>query len=144
MVPKFLIEKKFINENRNIEIDFVNLQEEYKKDFSSQEIERYISSNEDKLKKDFIKFRYVKITPKNLLDADEYNDEFFKIIDDIDNKVLNNEKIDLIAGQYNLELELVNNYFPYDKEFELIYSKKNNIEQVHLIENNDHYLLFQV
>mgnify|MGYP001157260859 CR=1 FL=1 len=144
VVPKFLIEKKFINENRNIEIDFVNLQEEYKKDFSSQEIERYISSNEDKLKKDFINFRYVKITPKNLLDADEYSDEFFKIIDDIDNKVLNNEKIDLIAGQYNLELELVNNYFPYDKEFELIYSKKNNIEQVNLIENNDHYLLFEI
>ena len=76
------------------------------------------------LKKDFINFRYVKITPKNLLDTDEYSDEFFKIIDDIDNKVLNNEKIDLIANQYNLELEIVNNYYPYDKEFELIYSKK--------------------
>ena len=35
----------------------------------------------------FINFSYVKITPKNLLDTDEYNDEFFKIIDDIDNKV---------------------------------------------------------
>ena len=50
----------------------------------------------------------------------------------------------MIASQYNLELEIVNNYYPYDKEFELIYSKKNNIEQVNLIDNNDHYLLFEI
>ena len=144
VVPKFLIDKKFTNENRKIEVDFVNLQEKYKKDFSSEEIDEYITLNEDKLKKDFINFSYVKITPKNLLDTDEYNDEFFKIIDDIDNKVLNNEKIDLIASQYNLKLQIVNNYYPYDKEFELIYSKKNNIEQVNLIDNNDHYILFEI
>ncbi len=144
VVPKFLIDKRFANENRIIEVDFVNLQEKYKKDFSSEEIDEYISLNEDKLKKDFINFSYVKITPKNLLDTDEYNDEFFKIIDDIDNKVLNNEKIDLIASQYNLKLEIINNYYPYDKEFELIYSKKNNIEQVNLIDNNDHYILFKI
>ncbi len=144
VVPRFLIDKRFANENRNIEIDFVNLQEKYKKDFSSAEIDQYITLNEDKLKKDFINFSYAKITPKNLLDTDEYNDEFFKIIDDIDNKVLNNEKIDLIANHYNLELKIVNNYYPYEKEFELIYSKKNNIEKVNLIDNNDHYILFEI
>ena len=144
VVPKFFIDKRFANENRKIEIDFVNLEEKYKEDFSSEEIDEYIALNEDKLKKDFINFSYVKITPKNLIDTDEYNDEFFKVIDDIDNKVLNNEKIDLIANQYNLELEIVNNYYPYDKEFELIYSKKNNLKQVNLIDNNDHYILFEI
>ena len=132
VVPKFLINKKFVNENKNVEIDFVDLQGNYKKDFSTQEIDQYVSLNEDKLKKDFINFSYVKITPKNLLGADEYNDEFFKIIDDIDNKVLNNESIDLIANQYNLELKIVNNYYPYDNKFDLVYSKKSNIEQVNL------------
>ena len=43
-----------------------------------------------------------------------------------------------------MKLEIVNNYYPYDKEFELIYSKKNNIKQINLIENNDHYLLFEI
>ena len=144
VVPKFLINKKFVNENKNVEIDFVDLQGNYKKDFSTQEIDQYVSLNEDKLKKDFMNFSYVKITPKNLLGADEYNDEFFKIIDDIDNKVLNNESIDLIANQYNLELKIVNNYYPYDNKFDLVYSKKSNIEQVNLLENNDHYLLFKI
>ena len=50
----------------------------------------------------------------------------------------------MIANQYNLKIEIVNNYYPYDKEFELIYSKKNNIGRVNLIDNNDHYLLFEI
>ncbi|MDA9709661.1 SurA N-terminal domain-containing protein [Candidatus Pelagibacter sp.] len=144
VIPKFLINKKFTDENKNIEIDFVNLEDNYKKDFSSDEIDGYINLNEEKLKKDFINFSYVKITPNNLLDTDEYNDEFFKIIDEIDNKILNNEDIEIIAKQYNLKLEIVDNYYPYDEEFELIYSKKESSNQVNLIDNNDHYLLFQI
>jgi len=144
IIPKFLIDKKYINENKNIEIDFVNLEENYKKEFNSQEIDEYIKNNEDKLKKDFISFSYAKITPENLLNVDEYNDEFFKIIDDIDNSVLNNENIELIANRYNLKLKIVKDYFPYDKEFDSIYSKKNNPNQINLLDNNDHYLLFNI
>ena len=144
VIPKFLVKKKYVNENKNISVNFVNLEENYNKDFSSQEINEYIKSNEDKLKKDFINFSYVKITPKSLLDAEEFNDEFFRIIDDIDNRVLNNENIESIAKQYDLELIFVNNYYPFDKEFELIYSKKNNINQVNLIDNNSHYFLFNI
>ena len=79
-----------------------------------------------------------------MLDTDEYNDEFFKIIDEIDNKILNNEDIRIITKQYNLKLKDVDDYYPYDGKFELIYSKKNNPNQVNLIDNNDHYLLFQI
>ena len=68
------------------------MDQNYKKKFTNDEINKYIKSNSDELKKDFIDFSYVKITPQNLLNVDEYNDEFFKIIDDIDNKALNNEK----------------------------------------------------
>ena len=144
IIPKFLVNKKFTIENKNVEIDFVNLEENYKKVFSTQDVNDYIKSNEEKLKKDFISFSYVKITPKNLLDTEDYNDEFFKIIDDIDNKVLNNEDINLIAKQFNLKLKFVENYYPYDEEFELIYSKRNNTNQVNLIDNNDYYLLFKI
>ena len=144
VIPKFLVDKKFESENRNIEIDFVNLEENYKTDFNSQELNSFIRENEDKLKKDFINFRYAKLTPQILLDTEEYNDEFFKIIDDIDNKVLNNENFELIAKQYNLEIKVVNNYYPYDNEFNSVYSKKNNLNQINLIDNNDHYLLFEI
>ena len=144
VVPKFLISKKFEDENKNIEINFVNLEDNYKSEFSEQEIDDFINLNEDKLKKDFIDFNYIKITPQNILDAEEYNDEFFKILDDIDNKVLNNEDIEVIANQYDLELEEITSYYPYDEKFELIYSKKSNPNQIYLVDNNDHYLLFKI
>ena len=144
VVPKFFIDKKFSDENKNIDVDFVNLSENYKENFTSEEMNEYIKSNQDKLKKDFIDFSYVKLDPRTLLDIDEYNDEFFKIIDDIDNKVLNNVNIEIIAKEYNLNLKLVENYFPYNNEFEIVYSKKNNPNQINLIDNNESYLLFQI
>tara|TARA_Y100000590_G_scaffold222673_1_gene251996 strand:- start:2022 stop:3431 length:1410 start_codon:yes stop_codon:yes gene_type:complete len=144
IVPKFLVNKKYANENKDVVLDFVGLDQNYKKKFTSDEIDQYIKSNNDKLKKDFIDFSYVKITPKNLLDVDEYNDEFFRIIDDIDNKVLNNQNIKIIAKQYNLKVEFVQNYYPYDNKFNLVYSKKNNAEKINLIEKKDHYLLFEI
>ena len=144
VVPKFFIDKKFSDENKNIDVDFVNLSENYKENFTSKEMNEYIKSNQDKLKKDFIDFSYVKLDPRTLLDIDEYNDEFFKIIDDIDNKVLNNVNIEIIAKEYNLNLKLVENYFPYNNEFEIVYSKKNNPNQINLIDNNESYLLFQI
>ena len=144
IVPKFLVDKKYVNENKDIILDFVSLEQNYKKTFTNNEIKEYIKSNENSLKKDFIDFSYIKITPNNLLNIDEYNDEFFKIIDDIDNKVLNNENIELIANQYNLEIKDINNYYPHKEEFEIVYSKKNNPDQINLIDNNDHYLLFKI
>ena len=61
----------------------------------------------------------------------------------IDNKILNNEKIEIIAKKYNLKVEVVQNYYPYNNEFEQVYSKKNNPNQINLIDKNDHYLLFR-
>ena len=87
---------------------------------------------------------FMDLTPQKILNVDEYSEEFFKIIDDIDNKILNNESIEVIASQYNLTLEIIEDYYPYDKEFELIYSKKSNPDQINLIDNNDHYLLFKI
>ena len=144
IIPKFLVNKKFLDENKNIEMHFINLEENYKNNFSSQEIEEFIQSNEDMLKKDFIDFKYVKINPKNLLGANEYNDEFFKVIDEIDNKILNNEKIDSIAQEYDLEIKNIKDYYPYDKEFNLVYGKKNNTDQVYLIDDKENYLLFEI
>ena len=144
VIPRFLIDKKFADENKNINLEFVNLEKNYKDNFTSQEINEYIETNKDNFKKDFISFSYAKITPQILFDTQEYNNEFFKIIDEIDNKVLNNEKIDSIAKEYNLKLEFINDYFPYDKEFEIIYSNRNNLDQINLINNEENYILFKI
>ena len=58
---------------------------------------------------------------------DLFDNEFFKIIDDIDNKILNNESIEVIANQYNLNLEIIKDILDRSKEnFEIIGNFKNN------------------
>ena len=67
--PKFLINKHFIENNRKLNIDFINLNKFYKKnnEFTNQEIKIFIDENSEKLKQEFIDFSYVIITPKNLI-----------------------------------------------------------------------------
>ena len=81
-VPYFMTNNAFKNENKLITLSYVNLDNFYKKkeNFSNIEIENYISENEEKLKKEFIDFKYVKITPQNLVEETEYTNNFFSKI----------------------------------------------------------------
>ena len=46
--PDFLAKKIFIDDNRKIEIEYINLEKVYKKEFSDNEIKKYITENEEK------------------------------------------------------------------------------------------------
>ena len=92
--PLFIANKTYKNETKKIKIKYINLEDVYKaKDnYQIKEINNFITDNKDKLKKDHLDFSYVKITPNNLIDSNEYNNDFFKKIDDIENKISNNDK----------------------------------------------------
>ena len=63
-------------------------QNKRKEDFTEQEIKKFIDENENTLKEKIISFKYSKITPKNLVGLDEFNNLFFKKIDEIENEIL--------------------------------------------------------
>ena len=67
--PRFLVNKHFTENNRKLDIEFIDLNKFYKKadDFNDQEIKIFIDENSEKLKQDFIDFTYAIITPKNLI-----------------------------------------------------------------------------
>ena len=67
--PEFLIKKFYKDQNRKLDIDYINLDNFYKKaeTFTKNEIKIFIDENEDKLKQDYIDFSYVIINPKNLI-----------------------------------------------------------------------------
>ena len=67
------------------------------------------------LKEEFIDFSYVKITPKDLIEIDDFNDDFFKKIDDIENSILNNNGINEIKKTYSLN---VNTYTKFKADNE--------------------------
>ena len=143
--PYFLNNKMYINKTKEVEIDYFNLDTVYDTKTSETEIDQFIKDNEENLKEELIDFSYAKITPSNLIEIDEFNKEFFKKIDDIENSILNGSNIGDIQKKYNLKLEYFNNYNNDDEDGILkeIYEKKND-DKIQLIDKNDYYLLFEI
>ena len=144
--PYFLNNKIYISKTKEVEIDYFNLDTVYDTETSETEINQFIKDNEENLKEELIDFSYAKITPSNLIEIDEFNNEFFKKIDDIENSILNGSNIEDIKKKYNLKLEYLNNYNIDDEENEIlkeIYQKKND-DKIQLIDKNDYYLLYEI
>ena len=144
--PYFLKNKIFINENKKIDIEFLDLDLVHDKNVTNSEIDDFIKNNQDILKVDFIDFSYAKITPQSLIEIDEFNDEFFKKIDEIENSILNGSSIKEINEVYNLKPNEIKNFILNDNSDETlqeIYSKRNE-DKIQLIDKNDYYLIFEI
>ena len=144
--PHFLNNKLYVNKNKEVEIDYLNLDTVYNSETSQVEIEQFIKDNEENLKEDFLDFSYAKLTPTSLVGVSEFNNEFFKKIDEIENSILNGANIEDIKIKYDLKLEYFNNYNNQENDNETlneIYKKKNE-DKIQLIDKNDYYLLFEI
>ena len=144
--PYFLNNKIYINKTKEVKIDYFNLESVYDTGTSEKEIDQFIKKNEENLKEELIDFSYTKIKPSNLIEINEFNNDFFKKIDDIENSILNGFNIEDIKNKYNLKLEYFNNYNNDDKENEIlkeIYQKRDG-DKIQLIDKNDYYLLFEI
>ena len=145
--PEFLINKYFIENNRKLDIDFINLNKFYKKadKFTNQEIKEFISENSEKLKQDFIDFSYVIITPKNLIGLDEFNQAFFDAIDEIDNKISKNIDFKTIINELNIKPIIKKDYINLENketiENKIYNSRKDKIE---ILEDNGTFVFYQI
>ena len=116
--PDFLINNIFEEESKKINVEFINLENVYskKENISIEEIENYINKNKEKLKTDYIDFSYSKVTPKDLIGLDEYNNEFFNKIDEIETNLLNNVSFNETIKTYNLKSISKKNFIPQSEE----------------------------
>ena len=69
ITPKFIIDNKFEENNRSLDIEYFDMENLYKpkSDYSVDEIKVFLEENKDQLKREYIDFRYVILNPKNLL-----------------------------------------------------------------------------
>ena len=145
--PKFLINKYFIENNRKLDIDFINLEKFYKKadEFTNQNIKEFIDENSEKLKQDFIDFSYIIITPKNLMGLDEFNQDFFDAIDKIDNKISKNVDFNTIIKELNIKPITIKNYINLENketiENKIYNSRKDKIE---ILEDSGTFVFYQI
>ena len=145
--PGFLVAKLFENENKKLQIDYIDLENFYKKnsDIKDQDIIKFIDENIDRLKVEHIDFKYSVINPKNLIGIDEYNQEFFDIIDEIENSILNGIDFNTIISEFNLNLKTISNY-KYSNDSnnieKKIYEVRNN--DFDIIENGENFILYKI
>ena len=143
--PNFITKSLFLDETKQVNIKYFNLDKHYKNNFTDEEINEYINLNNDELKRDYIDISYTIITPNNLTDTDQYNARFFEIIDDIENEIANEINFDQILTNYNLKIEKKENLYNDESEsfINTIYSKRSE-DRTQLIETEDFYVLYEI
>ena len=145
--PNFLVDKLFKNENRKLEIDFINLNNFYKKkdSFTQDDLEKFVEKNKDQLKVEYLNFDYTIINPKNLIGIDEFNQSFFDKIDQIEADIANGLSFEIITNNLNLpitkkiDFKLTSDSNEIEKK---IYASKDN--DFDILENNDDFVLYKI
>ncbi len=129
--PKFLVKKLYQDENRKLEIDYINLNQYYKK--------------KDSFTEEYIDFDYSIINPKNLVGVDEFNQTFFDKVDQIEIDISNEIPFENIVTEFNLKSKKIKDFrFTYDKSDieKKIFEARNN--EFDIIEFKDDYILYKI
>ena len=147
VTPEFLIESKFEENNKSLAIEYFDMENLYKikEDYTSDEINTFIEENKDQLKREYIDFKYVVLNPKNLIGIDEFNQDFFNEIDEIENKISQSESFNSIIENINADVIDISEFVPNENTStneELIYSKKSS--KLDIFESGDNYILYSI
>ena len=152
--PTFLSNNTFKEQNKKISLEYINLENVYKKkdEFTMDEILKYIDKNKENLKEKNISFNYSKVTPATLIGIDEYNDLFFQKIDNIENDISNGFTYDDLLRKNNLKSVFQANFKLNDKNISEVINKdvlkkifnKAEENKIELLEENDFYLLYEI
>tara|TARA_Y100001935_G_scaffold56344_1_gene47086 strand:+ start:106 stop:1518 length:1413 start_codon:yes stop_codon:yes gene_type:complete len=145
--PRFLVKKLYEEENKKLNIEFIDLKDFYskKEDISDVNMEKFIKENEDLLKIDYLDFSYAKITPQNLLGVDEFNQAFFDKIDQIEIDISNDVNFKTIVNELNIKSTTIKNFrFSEDKDQieKKIFELKNS--PFDIFENENEYILYKI
>ena len=145
--PKFLINKLYEEENKKLEIEFINLKSFYKKkeEVTENELKEFLGENKDQLKVEYLDFSYAIINPKNLIGVDEFNQSFFDKIDQIEADISNELSFETIVSNLNIKPIKVRDFKFSSKKNEIekkIFELRNN--RFDIFESGDNYIIYNV
>ena len=145
--PEYLVDYFNFNENRNINVEYVSLESNYKKkeEFNKEDVLRYIDLNSEKLKKDFLDVKYVKLTPEVLTGGSDYNEDFYSKIDAIENDISNVNSLEDLLKEYDdikINEKKALSQDSIENDLLDIFDYKDS-ELVQIIEKEDYFLVFK-
>ena len=143
--PQFLVNKLFEEENKKIEIDFINLKTFYKKkeEFQDGDLIKFIDENKDQLKVEYLDFKYAIINPKNLLGVNEFNQSYFDKIDQIEIDLANGLEFETIIESFDIK-PIEKKKFRYSENANDVEKKIFNLRDINfdIFEDGDNYVLY--
>ena len=130
---KFLVNIAYDKINQERDIELIKLDDVFKKElnFSENQIQTYFENNKDKYTKIYKSIKLLELNPETLVDNNEFNDLFFKKIDEIDDLIFGGEKLNYIIQKFNLKEPIS---FTINESGDDINSKTNTKVPKHLIE----------
>ena len=146
--PFFLINKKYNEQSKKVDVDYIDLNSIYinKNKISIDDLKKHISENEEKFLVEKVDISLIKITPENLSGETEFTNNFFSKIDEIEDLISNKSSINEISKKYNLEVKIINEYYPGKDKDELLNEiyKKRNKKVLEIVDKNDFFLLYEI
>tara|TARA_B100000780_G_scaffold252511_1_gene199659 strand:+ start:20 stop:1474 length:1455 start_codon:yes stop_codon:yes gene_type:complete len=156
-LSEILIKKEFENENQIKTIQYLELDRLYKNvKIKDEEIKKTYESNKRFFSQEFKKINYSPLLPVKLTGQNEYNEAYFKKIDEIENAILDGEEMANFVKKFNLSLETIDETNRIKKNKtgkdivqidDILFSKIfsiTNINKPELININNKYYLGEV
>ena len=117
VIPEILVEKEFRKENQTKTIQYIDLEKYHSKNKPSQEsIKELYERNKNVFFTELKSIRYSEIKPELISGSKEYNENFFKQLDIIENNILDGQSFEETAKANSLKIV----------EFNKINAKKEN------------------
>ena len=147
IAPEFLVKKLYIEENSKLDLEFINLKKFYKnkEDISDKELIDFVEKNKDKLKVEYIDFKYAILNPKNLIGTDEFNQSFFDKIDEIEIDISNEINFETIVSKLDIKPVSLTNFKISSTSNDIekkIFELRNN--KFDIFENENDYILYKI
>ena len=147
ITPDFLTKNKFEEENKSLDLEYFAMENFYKEkeSYTETEVNKFLDENKDQLKREYIDFKYVVLNPKILIGLEEFNQDFFDEIDNIENKISNGDDFQSIIQNIKTSITEIKEFTPSSTKKsneDMIYSKRSS--SIDLIENGDNFLLYSI
>ena len=121
VIPEFLIQSEFNKENQIKTIKYIDLNNYYKKQKPQEKVVKEIyKENKKFFTENYKSFSFTELDPNILVGSNDQNDSYFKIIDNIENDILDGKNINLVSKTLNLTL----------KKTDLLNNKKKNVDGI--------------
>ena len=104
VIPELLIKKEYRKENQIKTIKYIDLEKFHSKNKPTDESKKELfERNKDIFFSEFKTVRYAEITPEKISGSEEYDENFFKQLDIIENNILDGQSFDETIKNDNLQ-----------------------------------------